>query len=60
MFDLVAINRHQIRLIQVKSNRAPSPAEREAMELFEVPPQCSKEIWIWHDRVTEPVINTVK
>lgn len=55
VFDIVAINRHGVRLIQVKSNRAPAPAEREAMQLFPAPPSCTKEYWVFVDRRKDPV-----
>ncbi len=59
VFDIVAISCQGVRLIQVKSNRPPCPAEREAIELFEVPPGASKEIWVFYDYQREPVIRTV-
>ena len=59
VFDIVAISGQGVRLIQVKSNRPPCPAEREAIELFPVPPNASKEIWIFRDRQKTPVITTV-
>jgi Holliday junction resolvase len=59
VFDIVAISGQGVRLIQVKSNRPPCPAEREAIELFPVPAGVSKEIWVFHDRQKAPIITTV-
>jgi Holliday junction resolvase len=58
VFDIVAINGQGVRLIQVKSNRPPCPAERETIELFPVPRGVSKEIWIFRDRQRTPTIKT--
>ncbi|HYF56606.1 MAG TPA: hypothetical protein VEA41_20300 [Salinarimonas sp.] len=57
LFDIIALNARQIRLIQVKTNRNAPPAEREAMELFDAPPNATKEIWIFHDYKKIPVIS---
>lgn len=55
-FDLVCWNQKEIRMIQVKSNRC-SKSERESIQEYKnVPSNCSKELWIWKDRVKEPVI----
>jgi len=59
VFDVVAISRQGVRLIQVRSNRMPCPAEREAIELFPVPANVSKEIWIFRDRQGAPIITVV-
>ncbi|MEW6606046.1 MAG: hypothetical protein AB1414_01160 [bacterium] len=56
IFDLVAINRHKIKLIQVKSNYI-SPEEKEQIALFaNCPENTSKEIWIFRDFQKEPII----
>lgn len=54
MWDLIAIDKRDIKFIQVKSNAMPSPAVREELEMFEVPPCVSKELWILYDRKLEP------
>lgn len=59
MFDLIAINSTSMRLIQIKSNRKPSPAEMEGIRLLPVPGCCSKEIWIFEDRKATPSITVV-
>ena len=48
-----------VRAIQVKCNRAPGPAEREAMELAPLPPDSTREYWVWKDYAREPVIVTL-
>ena len=51
VWDLIAVNRHQVRLIQVKCGARPycSPVEREAMQMFQAPATVSKELWKWKD-----------
>ena len=59
LFDIVAISRQGVRLVQVKSNRNAPPAEREAIELFQAPPGASKEIWIFEDYGRAPIIKEI-
>jgi hypothetical protein len=60
LFDIVAISRQGIRLVQVKTNRDAAPAEREAIELFEgVPPGATKEAWIFRDYQRAPIIREI-
>ena len=54
IFDLIAIDERDIKLIQVKTNSMPSPAVREGIEEFPCPPCVSKELWILYDRKMEP------
>jgi len=58
-WDLVALGPAGARLIQVKSNEKPRPAERERLELFPRLPYCSKELWVFYDRQREPVIEVL-
>lgn len=58
-WDLVAIHPTHTRLIQVKSNRKPAPAERERLQLFRAPPGHSKEIWIRKDGYRVPVVEVL-
>lgn len=53
-FDVVAIRHDGVRLIQVKKQRRPGPAEREAIALFRTPPNCTKEIWVYKARRVLP------
>ena len=55
-FDIVGISSVGIVLCQVKSNRPPSPAEREQMKLFPAPPNARKLIHTWHDRGRLPEV----
>lgn len=59
VFDLVALGPAGARLVQVKSNEKPRSAERERLELFPKLPYCSKELWVFHDRQREPVIEVL-
>jgi len=63
-FDLIMMGLGSLRLIQVKSNRRPPPAEREAISEFPVKTgdtlQVTKEIWVWKDYAREPLIEIVK
>jgi Holliday junction resolvase len=58
LFDLVAENRQGVRHIQVKSNRLPSPVEREDMLSVknQLPENSTIEIWVYYDGQTEPRI----
>ena len=62
-FDLVMFRPGSLRLIQVKSNRNASPAEREAIAECGVKTGdtlvVSKEIWIMKDREKEPIIKII-
>jgi hypothetical protein len=58
-WDLVALGPAGARLVQVKSNGKPRPAEREALELFPRLPYCSKELWVFYDRHREPMIEVL-
>jgi Archaeal holliday junction resolvase (hjc) len=60
MFDVIAINAQGLRLIQVKTNRDASPVEREGIALFDgLPPNASKEVWIFRDYAKEPIIKII-
>lgn len=52
--DIVAWNGERIRFIQVKSNRLLSPAERQRFRDLVVPPNASKEVWVWPDHARRP------
>ena len=49
VWDIIAIRRDGIKLIQVKSNRWPGSVEMEGMIAFECPASCSKEVWRYDD-----------
>jgi hypothetical protein len=45
LFDVIAINKNEVRLVQVKAT-AIWPETREAIKKFEVPERVFKEIWL--------------
>ena len=58
-FDLVALRKNEVRLIQVKTNRHPSTEEEE--NLIEIANRLipfSVEVWVFYDRLPEPEILT--
>lgn len=56
-YDVVAFNRLEIRLIQVKCGEAnASPAERETFRLLPTPTNVSKELWHFNKRGKPPLI----
>ena len=59
IWDLVALGPACVRLVQVKSNEKPRPAERERLELLPCLPYASKEVWVFHDRHREPAIEVL-
>ena len=60
VFDIIAVNGQGMRLIQVKSNRYPCPAERECIELFPVPNNASKEVWVFNDYERQPIVREIR
>jgi hypothetical protein len=58
-WDIIAISPHDIRLIQVKSNRWPVRKEMARLEKFRVPAGVKKEVWRWDDYVRQPRIRPV-
>lgn len=55
-FDLIGIGSTDLVLVQVKVNRPPAPAEREALSLFVCPPNCKRLIHVWRDRRRLPEV----
>jgi len=55
-WDVIGVGSTDIVLVQVKSNRPPSPAERETLKLFPVPVNARKLIHIWRDRARLPEV----
>lgn len=53
-FDLIAISRHLLLLVQCKSNKWPSPAERKKIEQFDAPFGAIKMLWRYNDRKVKP------
>ncbi len=55
-WDLVGIGPTDVVLLQVKSNRSPSPAERETLAAFACPSNCKRLVHVWHDRQRWPEV----
>lgn len=55
-WDLLALNSHEIRLIQVRSNRDVSKVEKEILQGLKYPICVSKELWTWVDYRRQPRI----
>jgi Holliday junction resolvase len=57
-FDVIAENPLGIRHVQVKSNRLPSPVEREDMAAMkaQLPANSTVEYWVFYDGQGEPRI----
>jgi hypothetical protein len=53
MYDVIAVNKTSVRLIQAKINEPITPADRETFQDFLVPKNVSKEIWFRKDRQRE-------
>jgi Archaeal holliday junction resolvase (hjc) len=49
-WDLIGVSATDFVLVQCKSNRGPSPVEREALGLFRCPSNCKRAVHIWRDR----------
>lgn len=59
-FDVIGVGEHGFLLVQCKYNVKPSPAEREAMELFPTPPNAVKLIHYYVKGKREPLVLNVK
>jgi Holliday junction resolvase len=57
MWDIVAVGKQGLRLIQCKTNRKPGLVEMEALMMFDaMPPGATKELWIYYDYQRNPEI----
>jgi len=59
-WDVIAIGRNDIRMIQVKTNCWPGSAETETLRAFPAPSCATREIWRWDDRRPNPQIRILK
>ena len=59
LWDLVGIGPAGTVVVQVKTNRPPSPAERSALAAFECPSNCRRLVHVWKDRARAPVVTEV-
>ena len=55
-WGLVGVSATDTVLVQVKSNRAPSPVERETLAGFACPANCKRLIHVWRDRQKWPEV----
>lgn len=55
-FDLVAIDAVAVLLVQVKSTRPPSPAERAELAAFPCPANCRPVVHVWRPRRRLPEV----
>lgn len=61
VFDVIALGSKDVRCIQVKCGTARlSPLEREHIRGTDVPPNCSKEYWLFRDYARSPEIEVLK
>ena len=58
-WDLIAIHKTHIRLIQMKANRYPPPFEIENLKQIQVPENCSVEVWVRKDGCKQYLITTL-
>ena len=57
LFDLVAVNKNEIVLIQVKVNNPPSKQEMDRIKKFkDCPANARKEIWVMKDYQRQPQV----
>jgi hypothetical protein len=56
-FDIVAFNSTGMRLVQCKTNGHVTALDREGLQEFkDLPPGCSKELWIFYTGKSKPTI----
>lgn len=58
LFDIVAVHPviPYVRCIQVKTNKKPSKGEIELIKEFTLPQNFTKELWVFVDYNSEPLI----
>jgi hypothetical protein len=56
-WDLVALSTSDVVLVQCRSNRAPTPAEREVLAAFPCPSNCRKLLHTWRDHQRAPIVS---
>ena len=59
LWDLIAVKHNEIRFVQVKSNRMIYGVALEEYQEWSCPDFCTKEIWIFRDRVKDPIIKVL-
>lgn len=58
-WDVIAIRRDGVKLVQSKVNAWPGSVEMERLSLFECPDNCTREIWRWDDRARMPRVRVL-
>lgn len=53
-WDLIDMHASALTLVQAKTDRLPSPAERQVMEEFPAPEVAVKTIHVWKPRARNP------
>ena len=56
LWDVIAVSPHEVKLVQVKTNRWAGTVETEQMVEFRVPHHVSKELWRWDDYARQPKV----
>ena len=59
LWDLMAVKKNEIRFVQVKSNRMVYGVDLEPYLEWQCPDVCTKEIWVFKDRVKDPIIKVL-
>jgi Holliday junction resolvase len=58
-WDVIACNANTIRFVQVKTNKKVYGKQKAYYASFVCPPNCTKELWVFYDRVKEPFIEII-
>jgi len=56
LYDLIAISENDMRLVQVKTGAREKPELRRKIKAHKVAGNVTKEVWVFKDRVKEPII----
>lgn len=56
LWDIIAVSGKRVRFVQVKSNQNANKEWYERARSWQCPKDCTKEVWIYYDRVKDPKI----
>lgn len=56
LWDIIAVSGKRVRFVQVKSNENARGEWYERARAWKCPKDCTKEVWIFKDRVKDPKI----
>jgi hypothetical protein len=60
VWDVCAVRKDHVRFIQVKAGSARcGPIELAAFEEWQCPRWCTREIWTWHKRARDPIVEVL-